>query len=407
MGSSLSSWYMSPEDIEHPLTHPQKEQAFSISSPTMSTHGVPSGTNAQPQQLHHYQNIPLHHGQRSLISNTQFPETEHDDTTSTTTSIRGVRTIFAGSINYTTRLLSFLSPRRAVERLAFQHLMGQHQMSILSQKPLPPHVSVQYIGPSSCSSYCLIRPPIHPSQHDDRNSRHMARQNNQQEDIPLRKNPTCIIMGFHGNAESVYGFWDSVFSHISKSLPECMFVAVEYPGYVCKEEDDDDEQQPLPNDRDRTTPTTPSEHSIKSHAVAVFDTLRAQWPDVPIVCAGFSLGSGVALWLSTVRNVSGLLLLAPYLSIMRVGIQWSLPFVDIFDNVLIANKCQCTNVVIVHSEDDPVIPIEHSYELFTRLSRVCSHVKLLQRQNDGHETPYLTSPKFVNTILFNLGLVLS
>jgi len=178
-----------------------------------------------------------------------------------------------------------------------------------------------------------------------------------------------------------------------------MFAAVEYPGYVCEEL--------TPHGNQYLTSSVPSEHNVKTHALAVLDTLQSQWPDVPVICVGRSLGCGVALWLSTVRNVSGLLLLAPYLSIMRVGVRWSLPFVDIFDNALIAHKCQSKNIIIVHSEDDPVIPIQHSQELVQKLTQVCSHVKLLHRRDDGHEAPYLESTKFVNKILFHLGLILS
>lgn len=319
------------------------------------------------------------------------------------------------------------SLRRVVEKQAFYYLAGQHEMSIMCQKPLPPHVCVRHIG--VLQTYCLYRPPVHPTTMLPSETLVTPSRRNHTEStfhtygippassssssastsplyVGLRREtqppqgqeqyhtPQCIILCFHGNAESVYGLWDGVIKYMAALLPGCAFIAVEYPGYVCEEL--------TPRDKywDSESPT---EDDIKQHALSVFDRCQQKWPHVPVVCMGRSLGCGVSLWLSTVRNVRGLLLLAPYLSIMRVGVGWSLPFADIFDSTLIAHKCRAQNVVIVHSEDDPVIPIQHS-EVLARQMTHCSYIKLLRRSKDGHEARYMKNARYVRKLMYHLGM---
>jgi len=134
--SPLSSWSGSTKNLAQPTK--EKEQQQSPSS--MSAHLSQSHPDTLQSSSPGVNNTPV-------IGTTSHATNNGDNY---------VRNILVGSLNYTTLLLSNFSPRRVVERLAFQHLMGQNQMSILSRRPLPPHVDVQYIGHSSCTSYCLV-----------------------------------------------------------------------------------------------------------------------------------------------------------------------------------------------------------------------------------------------------------
>jgi len=278
---------------------------------------------------------------------------------------------------------SALSPRHVVEKMAFHYLAGQHEMSVMANdtRTIPATVRAVRIGKQD--TYCLYQPPVAS----------LAAEHEQQES----SSPECIFLCFHGNAESVYGLWDDVVRFIAAPLPQCAFFAVEYPGYVCEE---------LTPQSKYWESATPTEDDIKQHAAAVYDRVHTMWPNVPIICVGRSLGCGVALWLASTRTVHAVLLLAPYLSIMRVGIGMSIPYMDIFDNLYIAPSCRAQNVVIVHSKDDPVIPIGHSEQLIQQLHQ-CAYTKLIRRNTSGHGAKYLRNPTFVEHLLEHLGVKVS
>ncbi|RJG03869.1 alpha/beta fold hydrolase [Noviherbaspirillum sedimenti] len=62
---------------------------------------------------------------------------------------------------------------------------------------------------------------------------------------------------------------------------------------------------------------SPSEAALLRDAVTVFDFVRSRHPDVAVI--GQSLGSGVAVFLATVRQIARLVLITPYDSIETVA----------------------------------------------------------------------------------------
>jgi hypothetical protein len=111
---------------------------------------------------------------------------------------------------------------------------------------------------------------------------------------------------------------------------------------------------------------SPSEGALLADAEIVFDRVRAEHERVVVV--GRSLGSGVAVHLAAVRDVSKLALVTPYDSILRIA-QRQLPFMpvswllkDTFDSLAKAPRVRAP-VLVLLAELDRVIPRDHSERL--------------------------------------------
>jgi uncharacterized protein len=110
----------------------------------------------------------------------------------------------------------------------------------------------------------------------------------------------------------------------------------------------------------------PSERAILADAEILFDRVRAQHSHVAVV--GRSLGSGVAVHLASVRDVSKLALVTPYDSVLRIA-QGRLPFVpvswlleDTFDSLSKAPRVHAP-VLVLLAELDSSIPRANSERL--------------------------------------------
>jgi len=111
---------------------------------------------------------------------------------------------------------------------------------------------------------------------------------------------------------------------------------------------------------------SPAEKAILADAEILFDRVHAEHPRVAVI--GRSLGSGVAVHLAGVRNVTKLALITPYDSVLRIA-QRQLPFVpvswlleDTFDSSAKAPRVRAP-VLVLLAELDSVIPREHSERL--------------------------------------------
>ena len=111
---------------------------------------------------------------------------------------------------------------------------------------------------------------------------------------------------------------------------------------------------------------SPSEDALLADAEVVFDRVRAEHDNVAVL--GRSLGSGVAVHLAAVRDVSKLALVTPYDSVLRIA-QRQLPFVpvswllkDRFDSLAKAPRVHAP-VLVLLAELDRVIPRDHSERL--------------------------------------------
>jgi pimeloyl-ACP methyl ester carboxylesterase len=148
-----------------------------------------------------------------------------------------------------------------------------------------------------------------------------------------------LLLYSHGNGEDL--------GYILPFLQEFQrrgisVLAYDYPGYG-------------------TSSGTPSEKAVYAAADAVFEYARQslQFPSERIVLYGRSLGSGPSCWLAERHPVAGLILDGAFSSTFRVMTRIKLLPWDVFDNLKRLPEIDCP-VLILHGEDDLIVPFEHA-----------------------------------------------
>ncbi len=115
---------------------------------------------------------------------------------------------------------------------------------------------------------------------------------------------------------------------------------------------------------------SPSEAGLYADALAVYDAIAPRHSEV--MAMGRSLGTGVATWLSVNRDISKLVLITPYDSVLNVA-QRRFPIFpakiilkDVFDSL---SRAQALTVpmLVLAAENDNVIPVRHAENLVTAL----------------------------------------
>lgn len=107
----------------------------------------------------------------------------------------------------------------------------------------------------------------------------------------------------------------------------------------------------------------PSAESMRRDIVALYDYMRKEWFE-PVYVFGHSIGTGPAAWLAWQRaDLSGCILQSPYTSIGDIAWEnWWLPCPAIFDNLTAIQNTRAP-LLLIHGEDDTLIPIAHSVKL--------------------------------------------
>jgi len=153
-----------------------------------------------------------------------------------------------------------------------------------------------------------------------------------------------LIIYFGGNAEEVSWMMDDA----AKRTPGVGWLLVDYRGYG-------------------SSGGSPSEKALVADALAWFDKVSPE--SKTIFAFGRSLGSGVAVQLAAERPVTGMILVAPFDSLVSVG-KRHYPFLPVdwmlkhrFDSVALAPKMKAPLLCIVASHDD-IIPPEHAKRLY-------------------------------------------
>jgi len=114
---------------------------------------------------------------------------------------------------------------------------------------------------------------------------------------------------------------------------------------------------------------SPSELGLRTDARAAFDYIRAAAPASKVAVFGESLGTGVAIALARERPVTGVLLNAPYASVLRLfemrgpplPYRWLLT--DQFDSEALIGSINVP-VMILHGTADDQIPINEARRLY-------------------------------------------
>lgn len=84
-----------------------------------------------------------------------------------------------------------------------------------------------------------------------------------------------------------------------------------------------------------------------------------------IILYGYSLGSGVTIDLAQEVQVGGIIVEGAFTSTYRTKVPIKIFPVDRFDSYAIVSKIK-QPILYLHGEDDKVIPVSHSYDLYER-----------------------------------------
>lgn len=151
---------------------------------------------------------------------------------------------------------------------------------------------------------------------------------------------TDAVILFGGNADDVSSYLGS----FAAAVPSQNLFLVNYRGYG-------------------GSTGTPSEAALFSDAVAVYDHVHAKFRNISVV--GRSLGSGVAVYLASVRKVEKLILITPYDSIESVAKKHfpifpvGLLLKDKFDSASRV-KNVTAKTLILKAENDRTVPTENT-----------------------------------------------
>lgn len=154
--------------------------------------------------------------------------------------------------------------------------------------------------------------------------------------------PDAVIY-FGGNAEDV----SRSISGFSDAFPSHSVYLVNYRGYG-------------------GSSGSPSEAALFADAVALHDYISPTHPRISVI--GRSLGSGVAVYLASVRTVTRLILVTPYDSILSVASNMlpifptSLLLSDKFDSLSYVPRVEAPVLVVV-AENDEIIDRKHTDNL--------------------------------------------
>lgn len=117
---------------------------------------------------------------------------------------------------------------------------------------------------------------------------------------------------------------------------------------------------------------SPSEDAIQNDALALFDRVHQQHPNVTVI--GRSLGTGVAMRLASQRPVARLVLVTPYDSLQALAqgqfpwfpVRWLLK--DRFDSGSYVAQVRAPALLLM-AEHDEVIPAASTEQLFARFQQ--------------------------------------
>jgi len=186
--------------------------------------------------------------------------------------------------------------------------------------------------------------------------------------------PNAIIY-FGGNAEDVSGN----IADFRNIFPQHNVYLVNYRGYG-------------------GSTGSPSEVGLYKDALAVFDEIESRYSGISVI--GRSLGSGVATYLATARDIDRLILVTPFDSIENVAkralpiLPVSLLLKDKFDSVGRVADINAP-VLVVIAENDEVIPRRHSDALAEAFPE--SQVTVEVIPDTGHNTIGM-SPRYANVL---------
>jgi pimeloyl-ACP methyl ester carboxylesterase len=183
------------------------------------------------------------------------------------------------------------------------------------------------------------------------------------ETVFLDRDAKRAIIYFGGNAEAV----ENSAKDFENVLKDWDIYFLEYRGYG-------------------KSKRSPSETKIFKDALFIYDSLKSKYKEIALI--GRSLGTGVALFLASKREVDRLVLVTPFDSVEAVAkerfpfLPVSLILKDKFDSLSKAKNITSKTLIIL-AQDDKVIPKKHSLKLIDALKN-SKKLKIIVIQNGTH-----------------------
>jgi uncharacterized protein len=147
---------------------------------------------------------------------------------------------------------------------------------------------------------------------------------------------------------------------------------------------------------------TPSELGLRADARAAFDFIHAAAPESRIAVFGESLGTGIAVALARERRVAGVLLNAPYASVLRLlelrgpPLPYRLLLTDKFDSEALIGAIGVP-VMILHGTADESVPVTEARRLYAAAREPKTMIEVegaghLAAWEGGAKAPALQAP---------------
>ncbi len=150
-----------------------------------------------------------------------------------------------------------------------------------------------------------------------------------------------LLIYYGGNGEDVYYAIDQF-----RQYSDCATLLVNYRGY-------------------NSSTGRPGEKEFFSDALHIFDTITAQYKPENIFIIGRSLGSGVASYMASKRQVSGTVLITPFYSLQSIA-KTRYPFLPV--SLLLKHKFLSSHfigtticpVLVIYGGADTIVPPENT-----------------------------------------------
>ncbi|THB78773.1 MAG: alpha/beta hydrolase [Desulfobulbaceae bacterium] len=143
---------------------------------------------------------------------------------------------------------------------------------------------------------------------------------------------------------------------------------------------------------------SPTEQGLFSDGLALYDEIISRYDSV--IVAGRSLGSGVALYLASKRDVAGIVLMTPYDSMVSLA-SHHYPFMPV--KLLLKDRYESVSyiplvnapILFVIAENDEIIPRKKSENLIGAVSHDRIRVTVIQ---GAHHNNFEAYPQFESAI---------
>ena len=178
-----------------------------------------------------------------------------------------------------------------------------------------------------------------------------------------------FLIIFHGNNEDI--FESEVLAIFFRDYLKMNILVVEYPGYSIYKSEKDPKV-------------------ILSDSIFVYDWVKEKFnaEDENIYIYGRSIGSAPAIYLASKRNAKALFVVSGFSSLKNVGkslyVGWAIE--DIFKNIDLITQVKIPTLFI-HGQQDKLINIENSKELFNKCGAEIKDKKWIDNMNHNEYDP--------------------